>query len=333
MGGPTPCRRSRQVAILDYPRTVKRPGSSRLHPGLRARARRGDFREQRGPAWTDYAIAVITECPYASSRRLHGMDGAVAILRAYKPLLDESVRALSFPPARAVGLPSALARLSREDPRVSSDLRHSPVDEELDAGDIAVVVGRQEDCGLDDLVGFSPAPMGTAAAMSSLNFSIASFEPASRSASGVSIGPGLPGGAGRARPRSGPPLRQDANLTFPLVDVDATMVHGWPLLSAALTACNPSGATYATTSSERPAAFMTSILFVLRVRQFKRPREVWRLPELMTPGLGDLDVSSCPCLPSGPGRHRRPPGGGGAGENPVLGCDALGLRAPGRETG
>jgi len=31
-------------------------------------------------------------------------------------------------------------------------------------------------------------------------------------------------------------LGQDADLTFPLVDVDANMIHGWPLLAAALTA-------------------------------------------------------------------------------------------------
>jgi hypothetical protein len=53
--------------------------------------------EQRGPAWTDYAIAVITECPYASSRGLREMDGAVAILRAYKHLLDDSVARFPFP--------------------------------------------------------------------------------------------------------------------------------------------------------------------------------------------------------------------------------------------
>ena len=59
------------------------------------------------------------------------------------------------------------------------------------------------------------------------------------------------------------PLSQHANLTFLLVDVDANMVHGWPLLSAALTACNCCGAVYATTSSERPAAFITSRLLDL----------------------------------------------------------------------
>ena len=53
--------------------------------------------EQRGRAWTDYAIAVITECPYASSRGLRGMDGAVAVLQSYKLLLDESVARLPFP--------------------------------------------------------------------------------------------------------------------------------------------------------------------------------------------------------------------------------------------
>jgi hypothetical protein len=31
-------------------------------------------------------------------------------------------------------------------------------------------------------------------------------------------------------------LGQDTDLTFPLVDVDANMIHGWPLLTAALTA-------------------------------------------------------------------------------------------------
>jgi hypothetical protein len=67
-----------------------------LDPGDAERSVRS-IAEQRGPAWTDYAIAVITECPYASSRGLRGMDGAVAILRAYKHLLDESVARFPFP--------------------------------------------------------------------------------------------------------------------------------------------------------------------------------------------------------------------------------------------
>jgi hypothetical protein len=53
--------------------------------------------EHRGPAWTEYMIAVVTGCPYASARGLHGMDGAVAIMQAYKRLLDESVTRFPFP--------------------------------------------------------------------------------------------------------------------------------------------------------------------------------------------------------------------------------------------
>lgn len=67
-----------------------------LDPGDAERAVRA-IAEQRGPAWTEYVIAVVTECPYASSRGLHGMDGAVAILQAYKSLLDESVARFPFP--------------------------------------------------------------------------------------------------------------------------------------------------------------------------------------------------------------------------------------------
>jgi hypothetical protein len=67
-----------------------------LDPGDAERTIRA-IAEQRGPAWTDYAIAVVTECPYASSRGLQGMDGAVAIIQAYKHLLDESVARFPFP--------------------------------------------------------------------------------------------------------------------------------------------------------------------------------------------------------------------------------------------
>src|SRR6266511_2807294 len=49
-------------------------------------------------------------------------------------------------------------------------------------------------------------------------------------------------------------LGEEGDLAFPLVDIDANMVHGWPLPSAALTAGCSCGAAYATTSSERPAA-------------------------------------------------------------------------------
>src|SRR5712691_3079753 len=49
-------------------------------------------------------------------------------------------------------------------------------------------------------------------------------------------------------------LGEEVDLAFPLVDIDANMVHGWPLPSAALTAACSCGAAYATTSSGRPAA-------------------------------------------------------------------------------
>jgi len=52
---------------------------------------------RRGPAWTAYAVSVITDCPYASARDLRGLDGAVTLLRSYKQLLDESVGRFSFP--------------------------------------------------------------------------------------------------------------------------------------------------------------------------------------------------------------------------------------------
>ena len=48
-------------------------------------------------------------------------------------------------------------------------------------------------------------------------------------------------------------LGEDVNLAFPLVDIDVNMIHGWPPLSAALTAGCSCGAAYATTSSGRPA--------------------------------------------------------------------------------
>ena len=50
------------------------------------------------------------------------------------------------------------------------------------------------------------------------------------------------------------PHWRDLILFHDLVHVDANMVHGWPLLSAALTAMGSCGASYATTLSERPAA-------------------------------------------------------------------------------
>jgi hypothetical protein len=56
------------------------------------------------------------------------------------------------------------------------------------------------------------------------------------------------------------PLGEDVNLAFPLVHVDANMIHSWlaSSRSAALTAGCSCGAVYATTSSGRPAGFIPS---------------------------------------------------------------------------
>jgi predicted kinase len=67
-----------------------------LDPGDVAHTLRA-IAERRGPAWTDYAVAVITECPYASTRGLQGLNGAVTVLRSYKRLLDEAVARFPFP--------------------------------------------------------------------------------------------------------------------------------------------------------------------------------------------------------------------------------------------
>src|SRR4029453_4206328 len=70
------------------------------------------------------------------------------------------------------------------------------------------------------------------------------------------------------------PFPEDANRAFPLVHVDANMVHGWPLPFAALTAGCSCGAMYATTSSERPAASSHLPSWLLRGLD-DRPAAVW----------------------------------------------------------
>jgi hypothetical protein len=47
---------------------------------------------QRGKAWTDYVVELVTHCPYAMARRLEGFSGALAVLRDYKLLTDALVR-------------------------------------------------------------------------------------------------------------------------------------------------------------------------------------------------------------------------------------------------
>ena len=43
---------------------------------------------QRGKAWTDYVVELVTHCPYARARHLEGFSGALAVLRDYKQVTD-----------------------------------------------------------------------------------------------------------------------------------------------------------------------------------------------------------------------------------------------------
>jgi hypothetical protein len=43
----------------------------------------------RGPAWEAYATEVITDCPYARRRELHGTAGALTLMQAYKVMMDD----------------------------------------------------------------------------------------------------------------------------------------------------------------------------------------------------------------------------------------------------
>jgi hypothetical protein len=52
---------------------------------------------QRGTAWTDYVVELVTHCPYAMARRLEGFNGALAVLRDYKQLTDALVRHSHLP--------------------------------------------------------------------------------------------------------------------------------------------------------------------------------------------------------------------------------------------
>jgi hypothetical protein len=52
---------------------------------------------QRGKAWTDYVVELVTHCPYAMARRLEGFSGALAVLRDYKLLTDALLRQSRLP--------------------------------------------------------------------------------------------------------------------------------------------------------------------------------------------------------------------------------------------
>jgi hypothetical protein len=52
---------------------------------------------QRGKAWTDYVVELVTHCPYAMARHLEGFSGAVAVISDYKQLTDSLLRQFGFP--------------------------------------------------------------------------------------------------------------------------------------------------------------------------------------------------------------------------------------------
>jgi hypothetical protein len=52
---------------------------------------------QRGKAWTDYMVELVTHCPYAMARHLEGFSGALAVIRDYKLLTDSVVRQSRVP--------------------------------------------------------------------------------------------------------------------------------------------------------------------------------------------------------------------------------------------
>ena len=52
---------------------------------------------QRGKEWMEYVVKVITQCPYATARKLEGFIGALAMLGAYKELTDSLLDRSAMP--------------------------------------------------------------------------------------------------------------------------------------------------------------------------------------------------------------------------------------------
>jgi hypothetical protein len=52
---------------------------------------------QRGKAWTDYVVELVTHCPYAMARHLEGFSGALAVISDYKQLTDSLLRQSRVP--------------------------------------------------------------------------------------------------------------------------------------------------------------------------------------------------------------------------------------------
>src|SRR5262245_28235940 len=68
------------------------------------------------------------------------------------------------------------------------------------------------------------------------------------------------------------PLGEDVDLAFPLVDVNANMVHGWPLPSAALTAECSCGALCHHVKREASRFIPSSLLVAVAQRRRDKPR-------------------------------------------------------------
>jgi hypothetical protein len=47
---------------------------------------------QRGQAWTDYVVELLTHCPYAMARHLEGFSGAVAVITDYTQVTGALLR-------------------------------------------------------------------------------------------------------------------------------------------------------------------------------------------------------------------------------------------------
>jgi len=65
--------------------------------GIHAFHNLSNISAQRGKAWTDYVVELVTHCPYAMARHLEGFSGALAVIRDYKLLTDSLLRQSHLP--------------------------------------------------------------------------------------------------------------------------------------------------------------------------------------------------------------------------------------------
>lgn len=97
-----------QATLYRYFFTVEeiaRPLAPRLiffdtgEPGRQLR----EIARHRGPDWTEAAVAIVTHCPYAEARGLHGLDGAVEIMRDYADLMRRLLGRTNYPALELTG--------------------------------------------------------------------------------------------------------------------------------------------------------------------------------------------------------------------------------------